>query len=549
MVYNGKYVAMGGLFRNTTTWPHFLGGLEGEKTSMNITAFFEPTWSSKAGDDVGSFGANLQTPIVGIKKLVNTGESQLLIDDAGSLYSFGGDTDTAGYGVILGNCLTSSTEGKIGYKIGSGTGCTQDGSSNAIPTTGWKEVEAYIRYDQPNYNHACAIDGSDQLWCWGYNASGQLGTGNTTQQNRPTLITQYVDDAEALQTMPTVSKIVTGLTGSTTNDGGNTLIITTAGIPMVTGRGLWGATGDGNTNNNNNFETLSGDLSQTSLTTDGATVVDAWFQGGYAGGYCAIRRITATGVQDLYCWGHNAGGGQVGDGTQNLVLTPFKVDFSTVKRSSGIVGNIGATYSVLKGGSTRGYWSAINTCAIVSLTVNDTQGGLYCWGDNTQYGVGDGTTTDRNSPVPVLTDASTINDGWTDIWMGDNHVIGLTTYGTKNNCATNAIGGINTYCWGYNQQGSLWENEGNPLRDGLGAGVILDYVAWPILMPALSGKFIVDLYCKPWGNQQSCMAIDTAGEIYCSGERNGSCPGTDNAGNASVGTGWFQSAGKQMFLK
>ncbi len=36
------------------------------------------------------------------------------------------------------------------------------------------------------YSHVCAVDGAHNLWCWGLNASGQLGIGNTGNQRRPT---------------------------------------------------------------------------------------------------------------------------------------------------------------------------------------------------------------------------------------------------------------------------------------------------------------------------------------------------------------------------
>lgn len=35
------------------------------------------------------------------------------------------------------------------------------------------------------YHQACGTQTSGELWCWGYNSSGQLGVGNTTNQLTP----------------------------------------------------------------------------------------------------------------------------------------------------------------------------------------------------------------------------------------------------------------------------------------------------------------------------------------------------------------------------
>ena len=35
------------------------------------------------------------------------------------------------------------------------------------------------------YYHSCAIDGADELYCWGRNYYGELGIGSTTDQNTP----------------------------------------------------------------------------------------------------------------------------------------------------------------------------------------------------------------------------------------------------------------------------------------------------------------------------------------------------------------------------
>jgi alpha-tubulin suppressor-like RCC1 family protein len=48
-------------------------------------------------------------------------------------------------------------------------------------------------------SHTCAVDEAHHVWCWGANASGQLGTGNTTAHTTPfrSTLTPAVDDVRA----------------------------------------------------------------------------------------------------------------------------------------------------------------------------------------------------------------------------------------------------------------------------------------------------------------------------------------------------------------
>ncbi|MDW8145001.1 MAG: hypothetical protein RMJ48_01685 [Roseiflexaceae bacterium] len=124
------------------------------------------------------------------------------------------------------------------------------------------------------------------------------------------------------------------------------------------------------------------------------------------GHYCAL---THTGA--VYCWGSNSHG-QLGDGTRTDTATPIQVH----GLSSGVV-SISA-----------GLW---HTCALMNT------GEVMCWGWNSYGQLGDNSTTDRWTPVPVsgLSNATAIEaGGW-------------------HTCAVTAAG--NAYCWGRNNdQGS-----------------------------------------------------------------------------------------------
>jgi alpha-tubulin suppressor-like RCC1 family protein len=228
------------------------------------------------------------------------------------------------------------------------------------------------------YDHTCARTTAGGIKCWGYNVDGELGDGTATGRTTP------VD----------VSGLPSGVSAVTAGYE-DTCARTTAGGVKCWGYNGYGQLGDGTTTDSSTPVDVTG-------LTSGVTAISV----GY---YHACALTTAGGVK---CWGGNSNG-QLGDGTNTASLTPVDV--------TGLTSGVGAISA-----------SEYHTCALT------TAGGVKCWGYNGNGRLGDGTTTQRNTPV----DVSGLTGGVAAVSASEDHT-----------CALTSAGGIK--CWGYNASGQL----------------------------------------------------------------------------------------------
>jgi len=124
---------------------------------------------------------------------------------------------------------------------------------------------------------------------------------------------------------------------------------------------------------------------------------------------CAL--LTSGGVK---CWGWN-NSGQLGDGTKIDRPTPVDVD--------GLTSGVSAIAAGVRGS---------HTCA---LTV---AGGMKCWGNNFSGQLGIGTTTTMSTPVDVVGLAS----GVSAISIGNNHTCAVTVSGSAKCWGMNQFGQV-----------------------------------------------------------------------------------------------------------
>ena len=281
-------------------------------------------------------------------------------------------------------------------------------------------------------NHTCALTTAGAVRCWGDNAYGQLGDGTTTQQSTPVNVSVLGSGVAAISAgdYHTCALTTTGAVkcwgyngfgelgdSSTTNrptpvdvvnlgsgvaaisaGGFHTCALTTAGAVKC-----WGYNGQGQLGDNSRANRL---------TPIGVSVLGSGVAAISAGGFHTCALTTAGAVK---CWGNN-GQGQLGDN-------------STTDRSAPVgVSGLGSGVAAISAGQ-------YHTCALI------TAGAVKCWGRNVEGQQGDGTTTQRSTPVDVVGFSS----GVAAISASREHTCALTTAGAVK-------------CWGYNFYGQLGDN-------------------------------------------------------------------------------------------
>jgi alpha-tubulin suppressor-like RCC1 family protein len=230
---------------------------------------------------------------------------------------------------------------------------------------------------QTGVQFSCGLSSSGVARCWGINDFGQLGNGTLTNASLPTPVTgQASPNAE----------IAVGYYHACSRTG--------AGAVMCWGLGDFGRLGNGALTNRNVPTTVSGGQTYRSI----------------AAGLDHTCGVTTTG--QVQCWGRNLSG-QLGTGNVTARNVP-----------TAVVGVAGITFEEVTAGT-------FTTCA------RTTAGAVYCWGENDEGSVGDGTTTDRTQPVLINVGAP----------------VARVSTRERSTCAVATTGTM--FCWGSNRTGNL----------------------------------------------------------------------------------------------
>ena len=190
-------------------------------------------------------------------------------------------------------------------------------------------------------SHTCTLNSSGGVQCWGGNYSGQLGDGTTVQSTSPVQVSGLSSG---------VKQLAVGAD--------HTCVLTTGNGVKCWGYNSHGELGDSSNTNR------TAPVDVTGLTSGVASIGSGSFH------TCAVLESGA-----VKCWGYN-GSGRLGDGTTTTRNTPVSV--------SGLTSGIAS----VTGGDAH-------SCAVTSTN------SVKCWGDNSQGALGDGTTTNRSTPVDI----------------------------------------------------------------------------------------------------------------------------------------------------
>lgn len=239
------------------------------------------------------------------------------------------------------------------------------------------------------FENTCALvkapDGSGGALCWGNNDYGQLGDGTTAAHLIPVFVKGLANGVSAIDVY-----------------GSHACALTSSGGVKCWGFNDVGQLGDGTTTNSSSPVDVVGLSSGVSAISVGERYT------------CALT--SSGGVK---CWGMN-GYGALGDGTYTDRHTPVDV----AGLSSGVI--------AISAGPAH-------TCALT------TGGGVKCWGANHFGQLGDGTTSNSNTPINVVGLSSGVNA----IAVGGT----LAIFDVGYTCALLSSGAVK--CWGINSHGEL----------------------------------------------------------------------------------------------
>jgi alpha-tubulin suppressor-like RCC1 family protein len=240
-----------------------------------------------------------------------------------------------------------------------------------------------------------AIDSNGNAWAWGYNEFGSLCIGSSNKQLTPVR--------------------VPGITGAVSVEGGagHVIWLLSNGTVKSCGNNFDGVLGNGTTTNSSTPVNVSGLTNITQISS----------------GDASAGAVSSSGT--VYMWGDNALG-QLGIGTTTgYESVPTQVNLPSAAKQLDV------------GGSD----SAKNGSSIVLLSDNS----VYDWGSNAYGQLGNGTTTNENSPALMDVPAGVT---FTQVAMGGQTGYGLDSSG-------------NVWAWGSSNEGQLGNGTKGPKVEAL----------------------------------------------------------------------------------
>ncbi|MDT7511481.1 InlB B-repeat-containing protein [Bifidobacterium sp. H6bp9] len=279
------------------------------------------------------------------------------------------------------------------------------------------------------YFHSLAVGSDGNVYAWGYNGSGQLGDGTTIERHAPVRV--KTPDRKTYPDLPADFTYLQVRAGTN-----HSLALASDGNVYAWGWNGYGQLGDG-TSASNRYTPVR------VKTPDRSTYPDLPEDFTYLQVSAGELYSLAVGSDgNVYAWGNN-NNGQLGDGTTIERHAPVRVKTPDRK-----------TYPDLPADFT---YLQVSAGAYHSLALG-SDGNAWAWGNN-QYGrLGDGTSSNRYTPVRVRTpDRSTYPDlpadfTYLQVSAGGDHSLAVGSDG-------------NAWAWGCNWAGNLGNNTASGTSD------------------------------------------------------------------------------------
>ena len=332
---------------------------------------------------------------------------------------FAGQSFTCALVEGQGSCFGANVDGALG----SGDVQTHLSPARLATPAGFDVITA-------GENHTCGLEhGTGAIWCWGYNASGQLGLGDVTARAVPT-------------PLPMPARAITVAAGYNHT------------CAIAADRSLW-CWGD---NTEGQLGRSDGQGAPNALSPARVGANGDWLEvSGGQGHTCAIE---APG--SMWCWGRNTRSETGADRARSSFARPRGPVRSSTGRAwtwvrtrpapsgrmaslwcwgdnqFGQLGSAPSSMAVVEpaqvGASADWAQISLDTFSACALKIDHS---LWCWGRNVEGQLGLGDTRDRYAPTQVgsLT-------AWTSMSVGRFHA-----------CAGQADGRV--WCMGENSSGQL----------------------------------------------------------------------------------------------
>jgi alpha-tubulin suppressor-like RCC1 family protein len=283
-------------------------------------------------------------------------------------------------------------------------------------------------------SHIVAQRHNSSIWSWGCNSSGQLGNNSTADRSSPVSVTG------AITSWCQVSAGVC-----------HTMAVSTAGTAWSWGNAVAGKLGDNTTVNKSSPVIVAGNISDWCMLSAGSRHslgisatggLWAWGGGGYGalGNNCTVNASSPVSVvTDFSDWCLISANGTGISRPHSLALRSNGTAWTWGHGQFGRLGDGGVTdrSSPVSVVGNIDIWCQ-GTTGQAHTTAVTTTGSIWAWGYGRCGRLGDGTTTNRSSPV-IVTGGIT---SWCSVDAGAEHTVAVQTDGTA-------------WAWGCNGSGRL----------------------------------------------------------------------------------------------